>query len=174
VSENRWGASWLAAFVVAALLAIADTHMPHILGWLLNSSVILGVSYAVARWKRALAAWACFYALAALCALNGILAVFTSWLDGTWSTGTQIMAWLLVGCWYWLLQAPRRHLPEPPQVSHVVHHHLVHDAAADWTAGAPVIDGQVIGRELPRATPPKALEAATRASAFLGRRGRTP
>jgi hypothetical protein len=118
--------AWFGTLVVSALLSIADLHMPYILGWLLNTTVILGVSYVMARWKRAWYAWLAFWGLAATCLLCAILKAATPWLDGSWSSGTQAMAWLLVGCWYWLLRAPRKHPPKLADVTHIVHHHVLH------------------------------------------------
>lgn len=171
--------AWFGALIVSGLLAIADLHMPFVLGWLLNSSVILGVSYFMARWKRAWYAWACFYGLVAVCLLNGLLKAATPWLDGSWSAGTQTLAWLLVGCWYWLVRAPRKQLPKAPDVSHVVHHHVIHGPGPTLPPGIDVtqLPGVVhqVGTDEPIELPgrlPRAIEqAAVRPEAFIGRPG---
>lgn len=167
--------AWFATLAVSSLLAIADAHMIYILGWLLNTTIILGVSYAMAKWKRAWFAWLAFWGLAAICVLCGILKAATPWLNGDWSGGTQAMAWLIVGCWYWLLRAPRLHPPAPPIEQHVWHHHVVHGPDGQTVGWGQSMPGPVMGGAVPPQVDqgaPKALESyAVHPGAFIGRRG---
>ena len=105
--------AWAGAMAAAAVLMWADNHMPYACAWLLNTAVVLGTAYGMARWKRAWYAWLCFWALAVICAAEGILKAATTLLDAPWSNATWVFAWLLVGCWYWLVRAPRRQPPAP-------------------------------------------------------------
>jgi hypothetical protein len=94
-------------------------HVPYVVAWLANSAATAGVSYAMARWKRAWYAWLAFWVIVAVSVLNGLLKAATPWLDSPWSSASWVLAWIIVWAWYW-------HPPAPGQVTHVVHHHVFH------------------------------------------------
>jgi hypothetical protein len=163
--------AWLASMAAALLLTWADGRMPYICAWLLNTAAVLGAAYGMARWKRAWYAWLCFWALAAVCALNGLLKAFTPLLDSQWSSATWILAWLIAGCWYWLIRAPRRRRPAVPQEIHVIHHHVLHDgrgAGAAWSMTAEVPQREVTA-SAPKALEPPRLSPEDNLGARVGR-----
>ena len=118
--------AWWGTLAVTLAMMWLTTVVPYAVAWLVNSVVTIGVSYAMARWKRAWYGWLAFWGIVAVCALNGLLKAATTLLDAPWSGVTWILAWLLASSWYWLVRAPRRQSPATPQVSHVVHHHVLH------------------------------------------------
>lgn len=118
--------AWAGAFLFTVAMLWVSVKLPFALAWLINSAVVIGTSYLMARWKRAWYAWLCFWIIVGVCAANGLLKAATPWLDHPWSSASWIVAWVVVWSWYWLVRIPRRHPPAPPQVSHVVHHHVVH------------------------------------------------
>src|SRR5208282_1381611 len=111
---------------VTCFMCWLSAKVPYIVAWLFNSAVTIGVSYAMARWKRVWYAWLSFWVIVAVCLTNGILKAATSLLDHPWSGASWIVAWVLVGSWYWLVRIPRLHPPKVPDVTHIVHHHVLH------------------------------------------------
>lgn len=118
--------AWWGIIPAGLLLIFADAHLPVMAGWALNTLAILSGAYVITARKRVWYAWAAFWGLAAICALEGILNLFTSVLSSPVSAATQVCAWVFLLIWYCLLRIPRRQPPAPPQVSHVVHHHVIH------------------------------------------------
>lgn len=158
--------AWCGAMAAAVAMTWLSAKVPYAVAWLVNSAVITGVSYAMARWKRAWYAWLAFWGIVAVCALNGLLKATTALLDSSWSGAAWLLAWAVVGCWYWLVRAPRRQPPEAPGEVHVVHHHVLHPPG--WTAAAEEIPAGL--RQLGRAGPRMiAAPAAARLSGVMGR-----
>jgi hypothetical protein len=167
--------AWLGTAAFTGAMCWVSAHVPYFAAWLVNTAVIMGVSYAMARWKQAWYAWLCFWGLALACALNALLKAATTWLDNPWSNATWALAWLAVGSWYWLVRSPRRQPPAPPQVLHVVHHvvhhvlHHGHGATVEWRADTPQVPSTAPWA-LGRRPVPKAIEPPRLSPEDLGAR----
>lgn len=153
--------AWLLGTTAGTLaLTIISMHLPYLLGWLVNTVVILGVAGGVCAYKRSRASWACFWVLAAVCAAVPFLALVAGLMNGYWTATDWIVAVIEVTAWYWLFRfSHRRPAPAPaPQV--VVHHHVVHGATA---AGIPAealsaVPGDVLATAaVPAAKPRKTV-----------------
>jgi hypothetical protein len=118
--------AWAGAIAVSALLAWADTKIPLLCGWLVNTAVVLSVCWLMAAWKRAWYAWLAFWGMVAICTADGCLDLAGAERGGLASGVVWLVAVIYVTCWYWLVRAPRQAPPEPPQpVQHVIHHHVL-------------------------------------------------
>lgn len=171
--------AWTGLGLGVAALGILNGHMPHVCGFLLDWAAILAVCYFMARHKRAWYAWAAFWGMAALCVAGGIFqlaGLMTSqWSEGSWAIGCA-----MVFVWYWLVRIPRLHPPKLPDVTHIVHHHVMHgpdgraiDLGPYGLPGATVpVELDQAGRPAVGQRQPLALEnLAVRPGAFIGRRG---
>lgn len=127
------------------VLVIADTRLPYLGAWALNTTVILGVSWGIAKYKRNRAAWGCFAGLAAVCAMDPFLAL--AGLMGVASPVCLAVIVAAVSVWYWLLRFGKVRPPAAPEVQHVVHHHVVHGAqspAVPVQAAPVTVPGSVV------------------------------
>ncbi len=154
------------ALIVSAFLAWADTKMPLLCAWLVNTAVILGVSWAMAAWKRAWYAWLAFWGMSVICVIDGCLDA-VAYRGTTAVAAVWPVACAYVFIWYWLVRSPRRQPPPPPQVIHVMHHGLPGQVTAvpvPVTApGRKVITGRVIRAiESPASLPGAASRLASR------------
>jgi hypothetical protein len=176
--------AWWATAAFTALMAWLSVKVPYIVAWTVNTAVVCGVSYGMARYKRAWYAWLSFGAIAAVCAANGILRAATPLLSNHWSAASWVLAWITVWSWYWLIRIPRRHPPGHGD-THIWHHHVFHGAPGqavplpEWADDVPPAPGMTVPGEVAGAPPPgvagkmpKAIGgAAIQPSAFTGRRG---
>jgi hypothetical protein len=133
---------WYGVLIGAAVLGIIDAHLPLMLGWTVNTLVVLGIAYAMAVWKRCWYGWLAFWGLVAMCAIDGGLDLFVqSWPYGNpLSIGIQAWAQVFIWIWYWLIRMPRRQTEAPPQVSHVIHHHVIDGLPAHVQTAEQVIE----------------------------------
>lgn len=117
----------VASFAGMLVLVIADTRLPYLGKWALNTTVILGVSWGIAKYKRNRAAWGCFAGLAAVCAMDPFLAL--AGLMGVASPVCLAVVVAAVSVWYWLLRFGKVRPPAAPEAQHVFVHHVVHGGA---------------------------------------------
>ena len=142
---------------------------PYLLAWTVNSSVTIGVSYAMARWKRAWYAWLSFWLIVAVSLANGLLKAATPWLDSPWSGASWVLALVIVWSWYWLVRIPRLQ-PAAAAVErrevHVFHHVIHHGQELPGWAAAEVTS-DTAARKVITGTA-RAIEPARGAGGFLG------
>jgi len=174
--------AWFGALAVSLAMVWVAAKVPYFVAWLLNSSITIGVSYVMARWKRAWYAWLCLWLIVAVSLANGILKAATPLLDNPWSSANWVLSWLIGWSWYWLVRIPRLHPPKLPDVTHIIHHHVIHgpDGQAvevgQYSTSLPgtlPVELDSAGRPaVGRQRQPLALEnLAVRPGAFIGRRG---
>jgi len=143
--KPTFGAALIGSWVGIIVLTVIDLHLPYLVGWLLNTVVILGVCFAICAYKRSRASWACFWVLAALCALAPVLSL-AGLTSGDWTAADWIIAVIEVTAWYWLLRFPAVRPVAAPAPGHVVVHHVMHGTLGDQAATA---TGQVLRDAVP-------------------------
>ena len=157
------GAFW-GMFAASLFMAWLAVTVPYIVAWLINSAIMVSVSYAMARYKRTWYARVSFWLIVAVCATNGTLKAFTPLLNNPWSSANWVIAWVVVGSWYWLIRLPRHRAAEPA-VSHVVHHHVLHHPdgrvveIGQQGTGSYGTELPASQRAVPGSTAPKAIES---------------
>jgi hypothetical protein len=60
--------AWWGTIGFTAVMAWLSSKVPYAVAWTLNTAVVVTVSYAMARWKRAWYAWAAFWGIAGVAA----------------------------------------------------------------------------------------------------------
>ena len=157
---------WLLAFACIPMWWW-DYHFPSWVVAILNPALIIGITWGFSRWKRSAFSRALFWVVLVIYAASFAVQVctaFSGWevASGFFTTGGAILLTLV-----WVLWRLPRLRPAEPNVSHVVHHHVVHAPGAILPPGADVLPGMVPQVARP-AIPARVLRAIEAPKAHAG------
>jgi hypothetical protein len=158
-AEAAW---WGLAVWIVVMDAISYT-VPAWIGYFLVWGSILLPCGAVAAYKRLRRGWLLVVGLAVLAVVCGFYGLITGSMGHVTNLGIAAFMAIVV-IWHVLVRMPRK-LPAPaPQVTHVVHHHVVHGAvgAPETQVWAEPVDAA--GERPALAFAPKAIEAPRKPS----------
>lgn len=137
-----WWAAWLYATTAASFLLWADSNLPTFGVWAVNRVVILGTAYGLARWKRTRLAWGMFWVLAGFETVGTVVDFFTGFRFDAKDSPTGVLAscvgLTVLGLLYVLYKLPRFRPAKAADVSHVVHHHVLHGPGSSLPPGVDV------------------------------------